>query len=320
MILLVCALALTAIHADGHVMSLSSGELRLDGAHAELAIEVPLYEVSDLEKPESTVLDSFVLSSSAGEAKRLEAACETVESEGAFRCRASYALDEEPASVEVECRLAETVVSGHVHVLRAFRGDDIEQKVFDYTHRRHTFRFRALTPFELVTEAASAGFWRALGGPLQALFILALAAAARSRRELLVLLAAFVAAEAATAILASWQGWRPPARFLEAAAALTVAYIGVETLALPEASGRWLVAGGMGVFHGLAFGVFLQQTEFAPAPFLGGVAAAEGGLLALFAGAKSWLGRAFGERRTAQALAGLLIVVGLVWFGFRLRS
>ena len=40
-----------------------------------------------------------------------------------------------------------------------------------------------------------------------------------------------------------------------------MAYLAVEILILPEAGYRWLVAAGMGVFHGIYFGSFLQQSE-----------------------------------------------------------
>ena len=60
--------------------------------------------------------------------------------------------------------------------------------------------------------------------------------------------------------------WDPAPRFVEAATALTIAYMAVEILALPQAGKRWLIAGALG-FSGVAgaaggvakalFGVFL---------------------------------------------------------------
>ena len=77
--------------------------------------------------------------------------------------------------------------------------------------------------------------------------------------------------------------WQPAPRFVEAAAALTVAYLAVEILLLPEAGARWLVAGVLGVFHGLYFHLFLQTTGYAPALVLPGAALAELAAIAMLA-------------------------------------
>jgi len=55
------------------------------------------------------------------------------------------------------------------------------------------------------------------------LFVLALAIAARRRRELYALAAAFLAGEFGSALYVVWGSWPPAPRFVEAAAALLVA-------------------------------------------------------------------------------------------------
>ena len=303
---------------SAHVMSMSSGELRVQGTAANLELRLPMYEVADLEDPEAKVLDAFTLRVGAAEAERTSGGCRDVPVEAAYLCEAEYRLPEEPAALEVECRLADATVPNHVHILRAVRGDVAEQNVFDYTTTRHEIRFVPLTAWERFAQEAGAGAKRVLTGPAQWLFLLALALAARSRKELLWIGAAFLASQALSAVIVEAQRWNPPPRFVESAGALTIAYLAVEVLALPEAGARWLVAAGMGVFHGLYFGIFLAQGQMHPARVLSGAGLAEAALLAVLAALVWRFRKDFGEPLFTRAVAGMLLVVGLGWFAWRM--
>jgi hypothetical protein len=155
---------------------------------------------------------------------------------------------------------------------------------------------------------------------VQMLFLAALALAARSRREMASLFGMFLAGQVGSAVLTPLSGWTPPARFVEAAAALTVAYLAVEILVLPKAGARWLIAGVLGAFHGLYFALFLRNTGYRAALVLAGAALAE----ALVTGALYFaLRRAIrvaGPLRPQASCAAALLVVGMVWFFVRLRS
>jgi hypothetical protein len=166
----------------------------------------------------------------------------------------------------------------------------------------------------------AAGFVRVLMGPFQILFLLALVLAGRNRRELVWMGLAFIVAEVVTAAVMGKVLWVPSTRFVEAAAALTVAYLAVEVLALPEAGHRWMVAAGMGVFHGMYFGGFLQQSEMHAAYVLSGAVFGEILLLGLFAAVWSRLKTAAAVLRPVQAGAAVLFVVGIAWFVMRLRG
>jgi len=295
------------------MMSMSSGELRVDGETAVLEFQLPDYEAADLETPEATLLDSFVLRIGDDELPRTSGACAPRAEDQTYRCRAEYALPPDAAELEVECRLVETTVPNHVHVLRAVRGDQAEQKVFDYAFRKHAVRFR---PPSLL-DGVWTGALRVLAGPAQLLFLLALALAARSRNELLALGAALVVSQALTAVVALQASWSPPPRFVEAAGALTIAYLATETLLLPEAGARWLVAAGMGVFHGLYFAQFLRQAESGAGAVLTGAALAEALLLVVLGAVVLRLRNDFGPWFD-RAAASVLLVVGLGWFGYGL--
>jgi len=313
------ALALAAAAGlSAHVLSMSSGELRVEGRRAELEIRLPVYEVSHLDNPTQALLDSFEIHVESAPAKRTGGECAEDAKLGAFVCKAQYELPAEPEEIEIDCRLPETTVANHVHILRVVSGDNAEQKVFDYATTRETVRLEPLTPLEEFFQTALAGAKRVIGGPAQLLFLLALAVAARSRGELLAMGGAFLVAQAAGAAGLAQSGWEPPARFVESAGALTVAYLATETLLLPQAGARWLVAAGMGLFHGIYFGVFLRQSQMSAAAVLSGASAAEAVLLAALGALALRLAKDFGETLFRRVTAGLLLAVGIGWFAVRL--
>jgi len=74
----------------------------------------------------------------------------------------------------------------------------------------------------------------------------------------------------------------------------------------------------MGAFHGLYFGVFLQQASMSPTAVLVGVLTAAVLVLALLYALASRLSKDFGESLFRKASAGTLCLIGIVWFIARL--
>jgi hydrogenase/urease accessory protein HupE len=91
-------------------------------------------------------------------------------------------------------------------------------------------------------------------------------------------------------------------------------------LLLPDAGHRWLVAAGMGVFHGIYFGDFLRQAEMQAGWFLLGVGAAEIGVAVLIAFVLSRIRRAISRPDPVRVFAVLLLATGLGWFVMRIRG
>src|SRR5262249_10589887 len=107
-------------------------------------------------------------------------------------------------------------------------------------------------------------------------------------------------------------------RFVEAAAALTVAYLAVEILLLPASATRWLIVAVLGAFHGLYFLLFVQSTGYHAALVFAGAAAGGAAGVAIVA---YLLGRLKGmSKRLAPACASALLVCGLAWFFLGLRG
>jgi len=299
-----------ALPAASHVVSMSSGDLSVNGARAHYELRMPLYEITHVTDPGRTLLDHIRFSG----AHRVSQECRADASRDTYLCSADYQWNSPVSQVEVECTFASATVPNHVHLLRAEMSGKRDEAVFDLSFTRATLRFRPPTPTEIAITQAGAGFVRALEGAVQVLFLGALVLAARSRRELLALAAMFVAGQAASVFVLPHSGWQPAPRFAEAAAALTIAYLSVEILLLPKEGARWAIAGILGAFHGLYFHLFVQATGYSAGLVLAGAALAEGGALFLLALAFSRL------RRWTRFFAAALLAFGLVWFALRLRG
>ena len=308
--------AVLAIPACAHVVSLSSGDLTVDGVRAAYELRMPLYEIAHVANPARALLAHVRFAGAA----TVSQSCASDPARGLYVCHAEYAFAAPPQQIEIECTLASITVPNHVHMLRAEMDGKRDQALFDISFPRATLRFRPPTPAEVAAEEAGAGALRALGAPVQILFLAALALAARGRRELAALAAMFIAGQALAVAVAPHTAWQPAPRFVEAAAALTLAYLAVEILLLPGAGARWLVAGVLGVFHGLYFHLFLQTAGYRPFWVLAGAAAVEFAAMAVL-----WLlfSRAIPRLRALRPLevsASALLVFGLFWFVLRLRG
>src|ERR1039458_6878536 len=313
-------LTLLAWPLGAHVMSMSSGDLAIDGSRAHYELRLPLYEVAHVSNPERTLLEHIRF---AG-ARLMYSQCGADPAHGTYVCDADYEFAAPVDRRDVECPLAAITVPTHVHLLRASLGqkpgDKRDEAVFDLAFTRATLRFRPLTAAEIAITQAGAGFVRALGGTVQVLFLAALVLAARSRRELLAIAAMFLVGQAASVLAMAHVAWQPAPRFVEAATALALAYLAVEILLLPQAGARWLVAGVLGALHGLYFHLFVQTTGYSPALVLLGAALAEAAAIALLALVLSRVGRVAKAFHPVQVAASALLAFGMVWFLLRLRS
>jgi hypothetical protein len=153
-------------------------------------------------------------------------------------CTADYDFGAPVERVDVECTLHAVTVPNHVHLLRAEMGAKRDQAVFDLIFHARDPALPPAHPMETAATESGAGIVRALGGMVQLLFLAARVLAARSRKELLALTAMFLVGQLVSVLAMPNTGWQPAARFVEAAAALTVAYLAVEILLLPGAGAR----------------------------------------------------------------------------------
>ena len=305
---------LLACPACAHVMSMSSGDLAIHGTLARYEFRLPLYEAPHVANPAQSLFAHIVFSSAGRQAQMLNPACREDPAHGEYVCTADYQFAAPVDALDVECTFYAVTVPNHVHLLRVENGGKKDQALFDISFPRATMRFRPPTAFETAITQAGGGALRAWGGAAQILFLVSLVLAARSRRELILLTAMFLTGQLAAAIVVPLTAWQPPARFVEAAAGLTIAYLAVEILVLPKAGMRWLIVAVLGAFHGLYFELFLRTTGYRALYVLMGAACAEIALIALCALLFSYLGKYL------TVCASVLFLTGMAWFFLRLRS
>jgi hypothetical protein len=273
----------------------------MDGPTAVFDLRIPMYEVPKVADPAKSLLDRIQF----GDGHRTRATCE--DEDGTYVCHAEYEFPGlHPNALEVQCSLFDVTVPNHVHLLTATQGPNADQLVFDRNFTEGEIRFHPPSRAETIARNTSKGAARTLQNTAGLLFLVALALAARSKREALTLAGVFLASE----WLARPIGPRIPlaftARFFEAALALTVAYLAVEILVLPEGKNRWLIVAVLGLFHGLSLAAF-------PALYQTGATAAQAVMIFPLAAGAQWMPKPW----TRPAAAALLIgAVG--WFGFRL--
>lgn len=307
----------SALPLAAHVVSMSTGDLRIDGPRATYELRMPLYEISHVDNPSETLLRHIRFRSQDGEARLVRKSCRVGDQN--YVCTGSYEFPGTVDRVEIECTYPSVTVPNHVHLLRAVKGDKSDQAVFDASFTTAEIRFRPPTPAEIVMRETGEGLWRAIAGAAPLLFLASLVLAGRSRKELALLAAMLLTGEIAACVIAPHISRPLPPRFVEAAAALTIAYLAVEILLLPQAGQRWLVVGVLGLFHGLYFAQFLSASGYRALPFLAGVGAAQVLVIAVLASV-AWLVARKASFPWQRALASVLFVVGLAWFAVRLRS
>jgi hydrogenase/urease accessory protein HupE len=169
-------------------------------------------------------------------------------------------------------------------------------------------------------------------------FLLALIVASRKMRSLLLVVTMFTLAHSLTLASAAFGVFDLPARIVEPAIALSIAWVGLRnTLAVPPAR-MWPEAFGFGLIHGLGFAGSIADTLAAEPEKLAGLfgfnLGVECGQLAIVAAAVALL-RAIQKARSAQlanepaeqrtlapiflrrATAGIVAVLGAWWFAQR---
>lgn len=293
-------LPLLAAPIWAHVVSMSTGELRVDGPTAIYEMRIPMYEVAHVVNPETALIDHIRFEG----AHRISSHCHV--EEDTYVCVANYEFPRLIDRLEVDCTLFAITVPNHVHLLHAVQGANSDEAVFDQTLSRAEIRFHPPSRLEIITRDAGAGIWRALVGP-SAVFLLILILAARSRREAILLTGMYLAGEWLMRPLAPRIPWQFSPRFVEAAMALTVAYLALEILILPDAGKRWIVVLALGLFHGLYFAAF-------PPAYLAGASIMQ--IVAIAALVWATLRWAMPVIRRAAAVA--LLLVGLALFAARL--
>ena len=165
-----------------------------------------------------------------------------------------------PAAVAIQVRVLTDLYAGHRTL-----GD-----IHWGTHREE-FVFQNGNTFE--GTAASADWWSAartflvlgvehiLTGYDHLLFLVALLVASRGIPQLVAIVTSFTIAHSLTLVAATIGIMSLPPRLVEAAIALSIAYVGIENLVAREVRGRWKLTFAFGLVHGFGFANVLREME-----------------------------------------------------------
>jgi hypothetical protein len=283
--------------AYAHVVSMSSGELHVEGRTATYELRIPVYELTHVTHPETTLLDQIQFEG----ARRTSSTCQ--EQKETYICRADYEFDRPvPDKIEVECTLFQVTVPNHVHLLYAVQGPNSDQEVFDQSVRQAEVRFHPPSRAEVIAKAAAAGIAGLFKSVSGLLFLAVLAMAARNTREMGILTIAFLAGEFLARPISPRIPMSLSPEFLEALLALTVAYLAAEIVFLPDSEARWAVAPILGIAHGLPFAAL-------PASYLAAACIVQTILLSGL-----WLAARRMPKTWRRPAGGVLLIAGIGWF------
>jgi hypothetical protein len=286
---------LPVLHA--HVVSMSSAELVVQGLQATYELHMPIYEIAHVSNPQTALFEHVSFKG----AERKSGQCE--EQQGYFVCKATFEFAAPvPDKLDATCTLFQVTVPNHVHLLHATQGSNGDQVVFDQRFTDVEVRFRPPSPTEKLVRDSAAGMSRLWFSVSGVIFLLALALAARSWNDVSIFAALFLGAEWIAVPLAPQLPLSLSSGFLEAAMALTGAYLAVDVLLLPEARSRWGLIPLMGLVHGLYYAAF-------PAAYLVGASVAQAIAITIFAAITLRLGKPV---RRALMIATLIASLG--WF------
>jgi hypothetical protein len=308
---------------SAHVISMSTGYAAIHGRELEYTFRIPDYEMAHVRDPLS-LFEHVHFASDGEEGVRTGQECHPDPASGSYLCAADYRFSRPIERLDVECTFYQVTVPNHVHLLHAERAGKYDQAILDSSFPSAVLTFRPPTAGEVAITQSAAGFAQVLVSGAQLLLLFATAFAARNRPELIRIMTGFVAGQCASGVALHYANWQPQPRFAESAAALALAYLSLEMLMFPRSHGRWVMAGMLGIFSGMYFTFFINESGYSTGWVLAGAAAASVLALAIFrvtlfglaripfnASLRGWIPRA-----TASAL----LCTGAIWFVLRLRN
>src|SRR3989442_16011497 len=172
---LVPLLAIAASPLFAHVMSMSTGDVMVQGNRARYELRMPVYEIAHVKNPETSLFEHIRFSTAVQDGRLTQKSCREDMSQGSYLCSADYEFPIPVDRLDVECTFHTVTVPNHVHLLRAQKDDKADQAIFDYSASKAQIRFEPPTPLETAVTETAAGLMRALGGLAQILFLATLA-------------------------------------------------------------------------------------------------------------------------------------------------
>jgi hydrogenase/urease accessory protein HupE len=169
-----------------------------------------------------------------------------------------YSIARPPAALALQIDLLTDLYRDHRTLAAIVRGDRRDEFVFQHGN---TFEASHDSWWQTARTFLVLGVEHILTGYDHLLFLLALLVAGRGMRQLVAIVTSFTVAHSLTLGAATFGLIEPPPRLIEAAIALSIAYVGVENLLVKDVRGRWRVTFVFGLVHGFGFANVLREME-----------------------------------------------------------
>jgi len=329
--------------AEGHPVPFSYVDLRLQAGVLEGSVIVHIFDVAhDLHiQPAERLLDPAFVAGRASAAHDLVAARFDVSADGraltphwaspelladrnTLRLPVRYALADRPGTLRIRAAMF-PYDPQHRTFLNIYDSEALTQVILGGDHREFEyFPGTRQGAIAVVRKFLVAGVHHILIGPDHLLFLVGLLLLGGSVRQLGVIVTAFTAAHSITLSLAALNLVTPPARLIEPAIALSIVYVGADTLLKKDGPDvRAWIAFAFGLIHGFGFAGVLREMGL-PARALGlslfsfnaGIEIGQLLVVAVVATALSAL-RSRNEsagRRLAFAGSVVVMAAGAFWF------
>lgn len=246
---------------------------------------------------------------------------------------ARYACPAPPRALTLDVGLFDALAAGHRHLAQFVRpGAGPEDSIAEPVLQR---RAAAVTIPLGEDEAPAAapppptrayfelGVEHILIGTDHLVFLVGLMAVGGRLRSLVAVITAFTLGHSLSLALATLGVWSPGAAVVEPAIALSIAYVGVENLIVPDATGRWRITLPFGFVHGFGFAGVLAEIGLPPDAvgpalllFNLGVEAGQLLVVALVLPLLLWLARRAAYRRLGgpRWISAAIVAAGVYWF------
>jgi hydrogenase/urease accessory protein HupE len=184
-----------------------------------------------------------------------------------------YLCPQTPKSLFWRFSLFERLAFGHRHFAQIHHKNHQQEHLFYRHANQHQIQLNATPknapsthPSSEPTRKALKGFGfflmgieHILIGFDHLLFLFALLLLGGTWRSLLLVITSFTVAHSITLSIAALGIWQPSSRWVEAAIALSIVYVGVENIFFPQPRYRWLLTFALGLVHGFGFAGVLAE-------------------------------------------------------------
>jgi hydrogenase/urease accessory protein HupE len=230
----------------------------------------------------------------------------------------AYPVARAPVSFALQISVLTDLYRDHRTVAAIVRGERRDEFVFQHGN---TFEAAHDSWWETAQTFLRLGVEHILTGYDHLLFLLALLVAGRGLRQLVAIVTSFTVAHSLTLAVATFGLVQPPPRLIEAAIALSIAYVGVENLLVSDVRGRWRLTFVFGLVHGFGFANVLREMELPRAALASslftfnlGVELGQVGVLLIAWPVLRAIQQSAYAVNITRAVSVVVIVFGAVWF------